>query len=80
MHERKDSFVSSPIPDKLANLLEGYHGSKALFAACEIRIFDKLHSTTAPQSAREISESISSDLDATTRLKADRQTSKGVSF
>ena len=42
-------FVSSPIPDKLANLLEGYHGSKALFAACEIRILDKLHSTTAPQ-------------------------------
>ena len=75
MHERIDSFVSSPNPDKLANLLEGYHGSKALFAACEIRIFDKLHSTTAPQSAREISESISSDLDATTRLIG-RQTDK----
>ena len=68
MAEREDIFVPSPIPDKLANLLEGYHASKTLFAACELRIFDKLHSTTAPQSAKEISESICSELDATTRL------------
>ena len=57
MAERENIFVPSPIPDKLANLLEGYHASKTLFAACELRIFDRLHSAT-----------ISSELDATTRL------------
>lgn len=68
MAEQKDIFVPSPIPDKLVNLLECYQASKALFAACDLGIFDKLHSSTAPQSAKEISLAIPADLDATTRL------------
>ena len=70
MAKRKEDVFSvpSPTPNKLAKLIDAYRASKALFAACELGNFDKLHSSISPQSAREISESISSDLDATTRL------------
>ena len=58
---------SCPLPKKIEKILDGFRESKALFAACDFGIFDKLHNLS-PQSAKEITEKMSSDLDATTRL------------
>ena len=58
---------SCPLPKKIEKILDGFRESKALFAACDFGIFDKLHNSS-PQSAKEITEKMSSDLDATTRL------------
>ena len=56
------------MPEKFIKLLEGFRVSKVLFAACELSIFDKLRSASVPQSASEITQTLSSNLDATTRL------------
>ena len=58
---------SCPLPKKIEKILDGFRESKALFAACDFGIFDKLHKSS-PQSAKKITEKMSSDLDATTRL------------
>lgn len=68
MSERKDIQVPSPNLEKLLNIIDGYRTSKAVFAACDLGIFDQLHTASAPQSASEMSQAISSDLDATTRI------------
>ena len=68
MSETKKFQVPSPMPEKLYRLIDGFRLSKALFAACEFGIFDKLRTASAPQSADEITKALSSDLDATTRL------------
>ena len=68
MSETKNFQVPSPMPEKLYKVIEGVFLSKALFAACEFGIFDKLLSASSPQSADEITKALSSDLDATTRL------------
>ena len=68
MSETKKFQVPSPMPEKLHGLLDGFRLSKALFAACEFGVFDKLCSASSPQSADEITKALSSDLDATTRL------------
>ena len=68
MSETKKFQVPSPMPEKLYGLLDGFRLSKALFAACEFGVFDKLCSASSPQSADEITKALSSDLDATTRL------------
>ena len=69
MSEVKDNPAdgSCPLPKKIEKILDGFRESKALFAACDFGIFDKLHNSS-PQSAKEITEKMSSDLDATTRL------------
>ena len=38
------------------------------FAACDLGIFDLLHESDAPQSAKDISSKMSTNVDATTRL------------
>ena len=68
MSETKNFQVPSPMPEKLHKVIERFFLSKALFAACEFGIFDKLRSASSPQSADEITKALSSDLDATTRL------------
>ena len=68
MSETKKFQVLSPIPEKLYRLIDGFRLSKALFAACELEVFDKLRSASSPQSADDITKALSSDLDATTRL------------
>ena len=68
MTETKKFQVPSPMPEKLHRLIDGFRLSKALFAACELSIFDKLRTASVPQSADEITRALSSDLDATTRL------------
>ena len=68
MSETKNFQVPSPMPEKLYRLIEGFRLSKALFAACELGVFDKLRTASTPQSADEITKALSSDLDATTRL------------
>ena len=68
MGERKTTQFPSPMPEKFIKLLEGFRVSKVLFAACELSIFDKLRSASVPQSASEITQTLSSNLDATTRL------------
>ena len=59
---------SSPLPERIGKILDGFRESKATFAACDFGIFDKLNNSSLPQSAKEITEMLSSDLDATTRL------------
>ena len=59
---------SSPLLEKIERILDGFRESKATFVACDFGIFDKLHNSSSPQSAKEITEMLSSDLDATTRL------------
>ena len=59
---------SSNLPEQIEKILDGFRESKATFAACNFRIFDKLNNSSLPQSAKEITEMLSSDLDATTRL------------
>ena len=59
---------SSPMPEKLEKFLDGYQESKVLFAACDFGIFDILHNSSVPQSAADITNMLSSNLDATTRL------------
>ena len=68
MTETKIFQVPSPMPEKLHRLIDGFRLSKALFAACELSIFDKLRTASVPQSADEITRALSSNLDATTRL------------
>ncbi|XP_073231939.1 probable bifunctional dTTP/UTP pyrophosphatase/methyltransferase protein [Porites lutea] len=68
MSETKNVQVPFPMPEKLYKVIEGFFRSKALFAACEFGIFDKLRTASAQQSADEITKALSSDLDATTRL------------
>ena len=68
MSETKKDQAPSPMPEKLYWLIDGFRQSKALFAACELGVFDKLRTASAPQSADEITKALSSDLDATTRL------------
>ena len=59
---------SSPMPEKLEKFLDGYQESKVLFAACDFGIFDILRNSSVPQSAADITNMLSSNLDATTRL------------
>ena len=58
----------SPMPEKLEKFLDGYQESKVLFAACDFGIFDILRNSSVPQSAADITNMLSSNLDATTRL------------
>ena len=67
MSETKKFQVPSPMPEKLYRLIDGFRLSKALFAACELGVFDKLRTASVPQSADEITKALSSDLDATTQ-------------
>ena len=68
MSETRNFQVPSPLPEKLYKVMAGFFQSKALFAACELGVFDKLRTASAPQSAEEVTKTLSSDLDATTRL------------
>ena len=68
MEGRKEIVVPSAIPTKLQELIYAFRESKALFAACDLGIFDLLHESDAPQSAKEISSKMSANVDATTRL------------
>lgn len=68
MGDRKAKPVSSVVPDKITHLIHAYRASKALFTACELGIFDMLNASVIPSSAEVISQNMSSNLDATTRL------------
>jgi len=62
---RKDIVVPPPIPDKIQDLIFAFRESKALFAACELGIFDLLHDS---KTAENIAPRIKANPDATTRL------------
>jgi len=68
MTSRKEIVVPPPVPSKLQELIYAFRESKALFAACDLGIFDLLHESDAPQSAKQISSKMNANVDATTRL------------
>ena len=68
MEERKDIVVPPAIPSKIQELIYAFRESKALFAACDLGIFDLLNESNGPQSAKEISSKMTANVDATTRL------------
>ena len=43
MKRRKEIVVPPPVPTKLQELIYAFRESKALFAACDLGIFDLLH-------------------------------------
>ena len=53
-HSRKEIVVPPLIPDNIQDLIFAFRESKALFAACELGIFDLLHYSKTPQSTEEI--------------------------
>jgi len=57
-----------PIPTKLMNLMHGFCASQALFAACELGIFQTIHASGKPLSAKQLSEKMSTHPNATERL------------
>ena len=68
MEERKDIVVPPAIPSKIQELIYAFRESKALFAACDLGIFDLLNESNGPQSAKQISSKMTANVDATTRL------------
>jgi len=68
MEGRKEIVVPPAIPTKIQELIYAFRESKALFAACDLGIFDLLNESNGPQSAQEISSKMSANVDATTRL------------
>ena len=68
MDGSKEIVVPPQVPSKLQELIYAFRESKALFAACDLGIFDLLHESDAPQSAKDISSKMSTNVDATTRL------------
>ena len=68
MEGRKEIVVPPAIPTKLQQLIYAFRESKALFAACDLGIFDLLHESDAPKSAKDLSSRMSANVDATTRL------------
>ena len=68
MEGRKKIAVPPAIPSKLQELIYAFRESKALFAACDLGIFDLLHDSSGPQSAKQISSKMNANVDATTRL------------
>ena len=68
MDGRKEIVVPPQVPNKLQKMIFAFRESKALFAACDLGIFDLLHESDAPQSAEGISSKMSTNVDATTRL------------
>jgi len=68
MDERKAALEPCAVFDKLMYLIHAYRTSQALFTACDLGVFDILHESPTPISAQAISQSLSSNTDATTRL------------
>ena len=48
--------------------MHGFCASQALFVACDLGIFDALHEAKEPQSAKQLSQKLSTDHNATSRL------------
>jgi len=48
--------------------MHGFCASQALFAGCELGIFDALHAAGAPQSAKTLSKKLCTNEEATSRL------------
>ena len=67
-HSKKQIVVPPSISNKIQDLIFAFQESKALFAACELGIFDLLHDSKTPQSAEEIAVKMKADADATARL------------
>ena len=65
MAGRKEITVPPPIPTKLQDLIYAFRESKALFAACDLGVFDILHESDGPQSAADTASKMGSDGDAT---------------
>ena len=68
MAGRKEITVPPPIPTKLQDLIYAFRESKALFAACDLGVFDILHESDGPQSAADMASKMGSDGDATACL------------
>lgn len=68
MDDRNGVLVPSAIPDKIVYLTHAFRASQALFTACELGIFDILQTSATPLSAEVMSQNMSSNPDATTRL------------
>lgn len=68
MEERKGMLEPYVVPDKIIYLIHAYRASQALFTACDLGIFDILHTSSSPLSAQAMSQNMSSNPDATTRL------------
>ena len=68
MEERKGMLEPYTVPEKIIYLIHAYRASQALFTACDLGIFDILHSSSTPLSAQVMSQNMSSNPDATTRL------------
>ena len=68
MEEKEAKPEPNVVPDKIIYLIHAFRTSQALFTACDLGIFDMLHTSTIPLSAQEVSHNMSSNTDATTRL------------
>ena len=68
MEEREGKPEPNVVPDKIIYLIHAYRTSQALFTACDLGIFDMLHASSTPLSAQVISQNMSSNTNATTRL------------
>ena len=66
----KGKAVPEPfaVSDKIMYLIHAYRASQSLFAACDLGIFDMLNTSSTPLSAQVVSQNLSSNTDATTRL------------
>ena len=68
MDERKAVLDPFPVSDKIMGLIHAFRASQSLFTACDLGIFDMLHTSSTPLSAQVISHNLSSNPDGTTRL------------
>ena len=59
---------SPALPRRLTDLMFGFCASQAMFAACEVGIFDALHDAGCPLSAAALSQKLSINNDATCRI------------
>ena len=66
----KGKAVPDPfaVSDKIMYLIHAYRASQSLFTACDLGIFDMLYTSSTPLSAQVVSQNLSSNPDATTRL------------
>ena len=75
---RERIVIPLPIPSKLQDLMYAFRESKVLFAACDMGVFDILQDSDAPQSVKDISSKMGSNVDATCRVPNEHVGCSGI--
>ena len=68
MDEGKAALDPFAVSGKIMYLIHAYRASQSLFTVCDLGIFDVLYTSSTSLSAHEISQNLSSNPDAATRL------------